>query len=79
VLSGVTGSRQLRLLEQGLLAERTDRQTFATATSLLLDPATRRVRVRRAGHPGMLRYIDGEPHWVEVPGGAALGFLPGRA
>ncbi|MBF6251100.1 SpoIIE family protein phosphatase [Nocardia farcinica] len=79
VLSGVTGSRQLRLLEQVLLAERTDRQTFATATSLLLDPATRRVRVRRAGHPGMLRYIDGEPHWVEVPGGAALGFLPGRA
>lgn len=79
VLTGVTGSRQLRLLEQVLLAERTDRQTFATATSLLLDPFTQRVLVRRAGHPGMLHHRDGELCWLEVPGGAALGFMPGRA
>lgn len=79
VLSGVTGSRQLRLLEQVLLAERTDRQTFATATSLMLDPATERVLVRRAGHPGMLHHSDGGLCWLEVPGGAALGFMPGRA
>ncbi|TQM29483.1 serine phosphatase RsbU (regulator of sigma subunit) [Nocardia bhagyanarayanae] len=79
VLSGVTGLRQLRLLEQVLLAERTDRQTFATATSLVLDPRTRRVHVWRAGHPGMLRQRGDELHWLEVPGGPALGFLPGRA
>ncbi|WP_083889726.1 PP2C family protein-serine/threonine phosphatase [Nocardia pneumoniae] len=79
VLSGVTGPRQLRLLERVLLAERTDRQTFATATSLVLDPRTRRVHVWRAGHPGMLRRRGDELHWLEVPGGPALGFLPGRA
>ncbi|MCP2276834.1 Serine phosphatase RsbU, regulator of sigma subunit [Nocardia amikacinitolerans] len=79
VLSGVTGLRQLRLLERVLLAERTDRQTFATATSLVLDPRTRRVHVWRAGHPGMLRQRGEELRWLEVPGGPALGFLPGRA
>ncbi|MFD3745703.1 PP2C family protein-serine/threonine phosphatase [Nocardia sp. NPDC058633] len=79
VLSGVTGARQLNLLEEVLLAERADQQTFATATSLVLDPATRLVAVRRAGHPGMLRCTGTGPSWVEVPGGPALGFVPGHA
>lgn len=79
VLTGVTGSRQLRLLERVLLAERTDRLTFATATSLVLDPSTRRVLIRRAGHPGMLQHARGELRWLEVPGGPALGFMPDRA
>ncbi|MCM6774166.1 fused response regulator/phosphatase [Nocardia sp. CDC159] len=79
VLSGVTGARQLRVLEQVLLAERTDRQTFATATSLILEPDTRTVRVQRAGHPGMVLRSGTELKWVEVPGGPALGFLPDYA
>ncbi|MFD9548041.1 PP2C family protein-serine/threonine phosphatase [Nocardia salmonicida] len=79
VLSGVTGARQLNLLEEVLLAERADQQTFATATSLVLDPATRQVSVRRAGHPGMLRCTGAGLSWVEVPGGPALGFVPGYA
>lgn len=79
VLSGVTGARQLRLLEQVLLAERADRQTFATATSLMLDRQSGQVLVRRAGHPGMLWHRRGELSWVEVDGGPALGFMPGRA
>ncbi|WP_316574963.1 MULTISPECIES: PP2C family protein-serine/threonine phosphatase [Nocardia] len=79
VLSGVTGARQLGLLEEVLLAERADQQTFATATSLVLDPATETVLVRRAGHPGMLRHSAAGLHWVEVPGGPALGFVPGVA
>ncbi len=79
VLSGVTGERQLRLLEQVLVAERADRQTFATATSLMLDRRSGQVVVRRAGHPGMLRHRRGELSWVEVDGGPALGFMPGRA
>ncbi|MFI6869184.1 PP2C family protein-serine/threonine phosphatase [Nocardia sp. NPDC050406] len=79
VLSGITGERQLRLLEQVLLAERVDVATFATATCLELHPEDRSVRVLRAGHPGMLMRCDGEISWVEVPGGPALGFLPGRA
>ncbi len=79
VLSGVTGARQLHVMEQVLLAERTDRQTFATATFLVLDPATRLVRVQRAGHPGMVLRSGNELNWVEVPGGPALGFLPEHA
>lgn len=79
VLSGVTGARQLDLLEEVLLAERADEQTFATATSLLLDPATGQVLIRRAGHPGMVRHSRAAVDWIEVPGGPALGFVPGHA
>ncbi|MFF0487824.1 PP2C family protein-serine/threonine phosphatase [Nocardia sp. NPDC004068] len=79
ILSRVTGVEQLRVLEQVLLAERTDRQTFATATNLVLDPATRTVRVQRAGHPGMILRSEDDLRWIEVPGGPALGFLPDHA
>ncbi|MFD4442969.1 PP2C family protein-serine/threonine phosphatase [Nocardia sp. NPDC058519] len=79
VLSGITGARQLQLLEQMLLAERIGKQTFATVTVLELEPAQQRVRVTRAGHPGMLIRSTAGVDWVEVPGGPALGFLPGRA
>lgn len=78
VLSGVSGHRQLELLEELLVAERGDEQTFATATGLRLDPATRRVQIRRAGHPGMLRRDGGGSSWLEVAGGPALGFVPGH-
>ncbi|MBY8862091.1 fused response regulator/phosphatase [Nocardia sp. CA2R105] len=76
VLSGIVGMRQLQLLERVLLAERADRQTFATATTLVLDPVSRTVWVRRAGHPGLLVHSGAELHWLEVPGGPALGFVP---
>ncbi|WP_019930230.1 PP2C family protein-serine/threonine phosphatase [Nocardia sp. BMG111209] len=74
VLSGVTGTRQLRLMEKVLLAERSDRQTFATATMLTLSPAEHTARVLRAGHPGALMHSAAGWDWVEVPGGPALGF-----
>ncbi len=79
VLSGIVGERQLQLLEEVLLAERAQRQTFATATSLVLDPGSRTVRIQRAGHPGLLVHSNGELHWLEVPGGPALGFFPEHA
>ncbi|MFR9749497.1 PP2C family protein-serine/threonine phosphatase [Nocardia sp. 004] len=79
ILSGVTGTPQLRLLEQVLLAERSSAHTFATVTSLVLLPGQRRAQVLRAGHPGMLRCSATGLSWVEVPAGPALGFLPGRA
>nr|WP_237748301.1 fused response regulator/phosphatase [Nocardia brasiliensis] len=79
VLSDVSGVRQLQLLEELLLAERTGNHTFATLTSLILRPADRSVLVTRAGHPGMLLRADTRVEWVEVPGGPALGFFPGRA
>ncbi|WP_369690123.1 PP2C family protein-serine/threonine phosphatase [Nocardia inohanensis] len=79
VLGGVTGNRQLRVMEEVLLAERSDRSTFATATTLTLSPADRSARLRRAGHPGVLLRSGGHWDWAEVPGGPALGFRPGRA
>ncbi|MFI1913817.1 PP2C family protein-serine/threonine phosphatase [Nocardia sp. NPDC020380] len=78
-LSGITGARQLELMEEVLLAERSDRRTFATATTLTLHPADHTARVLRAGHPGALSRSATGWDWVEIPGGPALGFLPGRA
>ncbi|MGW0249730.1 PP2C family protein-serine/threonine phosphatase [Nocardia goodfellowii] len=79
VLSGISGTRQLELLEQMLLAERTGEQTFVTATTLVLYPDQQRVRIIRAGHPGLLVCSADGVDWLEVPGGPALGFLPGQA
>lgn len=79
VLSGITGPRQLGLLEQVLIAERTDPSTFATVTTLCVHPRDRRVQVLRAGHPGILLHSEHGTTWTEVAGGPALGFVPGRA
>ncbi|WP_194813851.1 PP2C family protein-serine/threonine phosphatase [Nocardia sp. XZ_19_385] len=79
VLSGISGTQQLELLERMLLAERTGDQTFVTATTLVLYPDQQRVRIIRAGHPGLLVCSAEGVDWLEVPGGPALGFLPGQA
>ncbi|MDR7169251.1 serine phosphatase RsbU (regulator of sigma subunit) [Nocardia kruczakiae] len=79
VFSGITGPRQLRLLEEVLVAERTGPQTFATLTTLYAPPGRGAVEVIRAGHPGMLVHSPTGTEWLEVPGGPALGFMPGRA
>lgn len=79
VFSGITGACQLRLLEQVLVAERTGPHTFATLTTLYVPPGGDRAEVIRAGHPGMLVHSPAGTEWVEVPGGPAIGFMPGRA
>lgn len=79
VMSGVTGTRQLRVLEEVLVAERTGGHTFATLVSLELPPDRRGMRIMRAGHPGLLLCTDATVRWVEVPGGPALGICPGGA
>ncbi|WP_228538109.1 PP2C family protein-serine/threonine phosphatase [Nocardia sp. XZ_19_385] len=79
VFSGVTGVRQMRLLEEILVAERTGHHTFATVTTVYAPPGAESLQVVRAGHPGMLVRSPTKTEWVEVPGGPALGFRPGRA
>ncbi|MEV5649649.1 fused response regulator/phosphatase [Nocardia sp. NPDC052254] len=79
VISGVTGPRQVELLEQVLVAERTGPQIFATLTTLYAPPQCTQVQVIRAGHPGLLVHGPTGTEWLEVPGGPALGFVPGRA
>lgn len=78
VLSGVTGPEQVGRLEEIMLAERVKPYVFATLTSLSVPAGAQRVRLTRAGHPGMLmRTADGGVDWVEVAGGPALGVAPG--
>ncbi|MFD0544770.1 fused response regulator/phosphatase [Streptomyces mexicanus] len=78
-LSGHTGVEAMRSLEQVLVAERAGTEIFATLTAVELVPDRRRMRVLRAGHPGMLLRSGRNVHWLEVPGGPALGIVPGLA
>jgi serine phosphatase RsbU (regulator of sigma subunit) len=78
VLTGVTGSRQLRLLEEMLVAERAAPEIFATAAIVTLAADRRSAEVWRAGHHGLLaRTPEGGVDLAEPPGGPALGMLPG--
>jgi len=78
VISGATGDEQLRMLERVLVAERTSAEVFATLTSIELDPDRRRMRVMRAGHPGIILHRHGGAELLEVAGGPGLGLIPGE-
>lgn len=78
-LAGVDGVDLMRRLEQVLRAERSGDGVFATVLSLTI-PAGRlgspdggRIKVIRAGHPGMLLHGGGTVEWLEPPAGPALG------
>ncbi|MET7367748.1 SpoIIE family protein phosphatase [Streptomyces sp. NPDC005566] len=77
VLTGVTQLEKISLLEQILVAERSDPHVFATVTALVFPPGRDRVRIARAGHPGLLLRRGTEVSWVEPQAGMALGLLPG--
>ncbi|MEV1043981.1 SpoIIE family protein phosphatase [Streptomyces sp. NPDC049916] len=77
VLCGTSHREQISLLEEILIAERSDAHVFATVTSLIFAPDQRHVQVVRAGHPGLLLRRGAEVDWVEPEGGMALGLLPG--
>ncbi|MGX1128194.1 serine phosphatase RsbU (regulator of sigma subunit) [Streptomyces glaucescens] len=80
VLSGIAGSEQMSRLEELLVAERAREEVFATLVSLAAVPGEQRAHVVRAGHHGLLLRRGGDDvEWVEVPGGPALGMLPGGA
>ncbi|MEW2180440.1 SpoIIE family protein phosphatase [Streptomyces sp. NPDC005406] len=78
VLCGTDQLEQLALLEEMLVAERSDPHVFATVTSLTFPPGGDRVRIVRAGHPGLLLRRGTDIEWVEPEGGIALGLLPGH-
>lgn len=69
---------QIALLEEILVAERSDPHVFATVTSLVFPPGGDHVRIVRAGHPGLLLRQGTDIEWVEPEGGIALGLLPGH-
>jgi CheY-like chemotaxis protein len=76
VLAGTAASTTISLLEQMLVAEREDPDLFATLTHLVFPPGRRRVRIIRAGHPGLLLRTGGNVQWIEPPAGPAIGLLP---
>ncbi|WP_411103082.1 PP2C family protein-serine/threonine phosphatase [Streptomyces sp. cmx-4-9] len=77
VMAGARGETLLKLLEEILLAERSGPEIFATLISVTRPPGTDGISVQRAGHPGFLvRSADGV-ELKEVPGGPALGIMPG--
>ncbi|MFF5724798.1 PP2C family protein-serine/threonine phosphatase [[Kitasatospora] papulosa] len=77
VLTGVSQREKIGLLEEILVAERSDPHVFATVTTLVFPPGRDRVLVARAGHPGLLLRRGKDVGWVEPEAGMALGLLPG--
>ncbi|MFD7027335.1 PP2C family protein-serine/threonine phosphatase [Streptomyces sp. NPDC059917] len=77
VMAGARGAELLRLLEQILLAERSGAEIFTTLTALTRAAGADSVSVQRAGHPGFLVRSPGEVELRLVPGGPALGIMPG--
>ncbi|MEV7560786.1 SpoIIE family protein phosphatase [Streptomyces sp. NPDC089795] len=77
VMAGARDAELLGLLEQILLAERSGPEIFATLVSLTRAPGSRAVSVRRAGHPGFLLRSPTGVELRTVPGGPALGIMPG--
>ena len=77
VLSGIAPAERLRRLDEILDVERPAGHIFATLSCVTLSPDRRLARVVRAGHPGLMLRAGGRVDWLEVPGGPALGILPG--
>lgn len=78
VLAGMPTPALIGLLEQMLVAEREGDRVFATLSYLALTPDRRRVRILRAGHPGVLRRVAGRVDLVEGEVGPALGLVTGH-
>lgn len=77
VMAGARGAELLGLLERILLAERSGPEIFATLVALTRPSGTPAVSVQRAGHPGFLLRSAAGVELRTVPGGPALGILPG--
>jgi serine phosphatase RsbU (regulator of sigma subunit) len=78
VLAGTPTPALISLLEQMLVAEREGDRVFATLSYLAFTPDRRRVRILRAGHPGVLRRVGGRVDLVEGEVGPALGLVTGH-
>ncbi|WGL51851.1 SpoIIE family protein phosphatase [Nocardioides sp. BP30] len=76
VLSGIPADQRVGRLEQILIAERPAEHTFATLTCVTMLPDRQRVRVVRAGHPGLMVRTADSLELIEVSGGPAIGILP---
>jgi serine phosphatase RsbU (regulator of sigma subunit) len=78
VLAGTPAPALIGLLEQMLVAEREGERVFATVSYLVFAPDRRRVRILRAGHPGLMLRVAGRVDLVEGEVGPALGLVTGH-
>ncbi|GAA3201041.1 fused response regulator/phosphatase [Actinocorallia longicatena] len=79
VLAGLTGVRLVELLEELLVTERENADTFVTLVQVTLPPDRATARTVRAGHHGLLlRDPVGGVSYVQTKGGLALGLFPGE-
>jgi serine phosphatase RsbU (regulator of sigma subunit) len=77
ILAGVTNVRLVELLEELLLTERENEDTFVTLVHLTLVPDRSCGLTIRAGHHGVLvRDSAGAVEYVQTKGGLALGLFP---
>jgi serine phosphatase RsbU (regulator of sigma subunit) len=77
VLVGHTGPELLDSLEQLLMAERRNDETFTTLATLTWLPGDSHARLVRAGHPGLLLRHGGSVKLLDSAHGPALGIVPG--
>ncbi|MGW7057218.1 PP2C family protein-serine/threonine phosphatase [Streptomyces sp. NPDC054904] len=77
VMAGARGEELLKLLEEILLAERSGPEIFATLIAVTRPAGSDGISVQRAGHPGFLVRSATGVDLLEVPGGPALGIMPG--
>lgn len=77
ILAGRSGPGLVSSLEQVLLAERRDDETYTTLAVLSWRPGEPTGRLIRAGHPAVLTRLRGEAVLHEDEHGPALGLLPG--
>ncbi len=75
-LSGAAADGVLHTLQQMIEAERQEIGTFATLCTLEVDPVTRTLCQRRAGHPAPLLVADGEVRSLPLDdGGPPIGMF----
>lgn len=78
VVAGTAHERVLPALDDVLVAERQQEETFVTVCDLTVQPDRRAASVRLAGHPAPLLLRPTPTVWPEVSSGPPLGVVPGE-
>ena len=79
VVAGTAHERVLPALDDVLVAERQQDETFVTVCDITIPPDRRVASVRLAGHPPPLLLGDTPTVWPDDACGPPLGVLPGQA
>jgi serine phosphatase RsbU (regulator of sigma subunit) len=79
VVAGTVHDLVLRALDDVLVAERQNEETFVTVCDVTIRPDRRTAAVRLAGHPPPLLLRPAPAAWPDVVPGPPLGCLPGQA